>query len=95
MKTKLIDAILTVIKKVKVGLETRVDAVEARVQGLEDGRRQERGVSYGGTYQPGESYEPGVLVTRSGGLWLSLRATSRVPGTCDDWRLVCKEGQAR
>ena len=53
------------------------------------------GVEYAGTHEPGTSYPAGVLVTKRGGLWLSLRHTAQTPGMDPlSWKLVVKSGEA-
>jgi len=73
----------------------RVTTVEARVKALEAQPRGS-GVHWAGVYRTGETYPEGCLVTRSGGLWLSMRPTGDVPGLgASPWKLVCKGGDAR
>jgi hypothetical protein len=43
----------------------------------------------------GKAYAPGSLVTRSGGLWLALKATTATPGTdALSWKLIVRSGGA-
>lgn len=72
-------------------LETRViDGIEARTA---DARGP--GVDYKGVFNPGTAYPKGSLVTKAGGLWLSLADTTRIPGSDPtQWKLVVKSGGA-
>jgi hypothetical protein len=73
----------------------RLTTVEARVKAIESQPRGS-GVHWAGVYRTGETYPEGCLVTRSGGLWLSMRPTGDVPGLgASPWKLVCKGGDAR
>jgi hypothetical protein len=72
---------------------TRLAAVEQKLVELD--ARALGGPFYAGTFQQGESYKRGALVTRNGGLWLALRDTRETPGaTPAAWRLVVKSGGA-
>jgi hypothetical protein len=68
----------------------RLDALEARIAGLE--ARPE--LEYRGSHASDQTYAAGNLVTRSGGLWLCLRSTTQTPGQSGDWKLVVKRGDA-
>ena len=58
-------------------------------------QRAAAGVEYGGVYEPGKTYPRSTLVTRHGGLWLTLKETAAVPGTSGEaWKLVVKSGGA-
>lgn len=97
------DVIVNAVKLAVAPLKARIAALEAkadgtgardydaRIKALED----RPALRYGGVYESGVTYREGTLVTRSGGLWLALKDTSRQPGTApDDWRLVVKSGGA-
>jgi BMFP domain-containing protein YqiC len=73
----------------------RREQLEARVEELEARPITVGGVEYGGIYSPEKRYAPSTLVTRGGGLWLSLRDTvNESPGLSTAWRLVVKSGGA-
>ena len=73
----------------------RLDALEARLTGLE-GKQSRPGVKWMGVHSVGSAYSEGALVTRKGSLWLALRDTTSVPGTsADSWKLVVKSGSLR
>lgn len=75
-------------------LEAELAECRARLNALE--ARPAAGVEYGGVYETGKAYTCGRLVTKKGGLWLSLRDTTQSPGMDPlSWKLVVKEGQAR
>lgn len=66
----------------------RLDAIEARIAALEDGR-----FDYVGVHQEGREYRAGEIVTRSGSLWLAERDTDSTPGHgATAWKLVAKRG---
>jgi len=59
-------------------LERQIEVVDARR------------LKFCGVYEPGATYEPGSLVTRSGGLWHASKATRETPGASSDWSLCVK-----
>ena len=77
------------------GIKPKFAALEQRVAALET--KAAAGVEYAGAHQAGKHYPRGVLCTRQGGLWLTLRDTTETPGIGtpgSDWRLVVKSGWA-
>jgi hypothetical protein len=80
-----------------IGLREKFDADLAplmdRLARLE--ARPTVGVEYAGVHELEKSYPAGVLVTKRGGLWLSLRETTQTPGMDPrSWKLVVKSGEA-
>ncbi len=70
-----------------------INAATKRIAALE--ATPATGVGYGGTHETSKAYSRGVLVTRQGSLWLSLRDTTSTPGESGgDWKLVVKRGGA-
>ena len=67
-------------------LESRIKELEARPPGVE----------YGGVYENAKAYPRGVLISRGGGLWLSLRDDNGwAPGQSPQhWKLVVKSREA-
>lgn len=77
---------VTTAREKRLALEQRVAALEARPA---------PGVEYAGTHEVGKAYPGGQLVTKGGGLWLSLRATNQTPGMDPlNWKLIVKSGAA-
>jgi hypothetical protein len=84
---------------------TRIKQLEERCASydfsLESLRQQvkameSRGVEYKGVYAFGADYRRGDLVTRSGGLWCCMVASTKAqPGSSSDWVLAVKSGQSR
>jgi hypothetical protein len=77
-------------------LEQTVGGLNARLAAMESafGELSSRPtVKYGGPWMPG-AYQPGTLITRTGGLWLCTSPTSDTPGQSSAWRLIVKKGQA-
>ena len=70
----------------------RFAALESRIKELE----ARPGVEYGGVYENGKSYPKGMLISRRGGLWLSLQdANGWAPGQSPlHWKLVVKSNEA-
>jgi hypothetical protein len=68
-----------------------ITALEARIAQLE---ARPPGVEYDGLYENGKAYTKGVLVSRKGGLWLSLKDENAwAPGQSPlHWKLVVKSG---
>jgi hypothetical protein len=84
------DAILRLVRGPKIS--GRFDSVEARLAALE----ARPSLKWGGIYVDGQEYQEAQLVTRSGSLWVSTKATTTTPGSPEsDWRLVVKKGDAR
>jgi hypothetical protein len=72
-------------RRVIASLEDRIEALEARP-----------GVKYLGVHQAGQSYQPGDMVTRSGGMWHCEAPTTDTPGEGSKaWRLAVKRGRVR
>ncbi len=46
-----------------------------------------------GTFETGQTYRRGDLLTHSGGLWLALADGTDKPGTSEQWRLIVKAGR--
>jgi hypothetical protein len=93
---ELAELIVVTIKRAIGGpkVHDRFVAVEARLATLE-AARPAAGVEYAGVHEVGKAYNSGVLVTKKGALWLSLRDTTQTPGMDPvSWKLVVKSGQA-
>jgi hypothetical protein len=79
------------VNRKNVERNKRLVSLEARVAVLEARPIQK----WAGTYIEGTSYAEASLVTRSGGLWCAMKATTTTPGKPDsDWRLIVKAGGA-
>ena len=89
---ELAELLVTSMKDVVSGpqIRGRFESLEARVAELE----QRPTPIYRGTHQQGKAYSANSLTTRSGGLWIALKATAAVPGTDASWKLVVKQGKA-
>ena len=69
----------------------RIDELEQRITDLE---ARPAGPEYKGVFTAGDVYPRGVLVTKKGGLWLSLKETVAPPGASPgEWKLIVKSGQ--
>jgi hypothetical protein len=49
---------------------------------------------FGGVFEPGQSYSPGSLVIKAGGLWHCNSPTTDTPGKSNAWTLAVKSGEA-
>ena len=68
----------------------RFESLESRVAALE-----ERPIpTYRGVHQEAKTYASNSLVTRSGGLWISMMSTTSTPGADSSWKLIVKKGGA-
>jgi hypothetical protein len=88
-----LDALQDGLVQVWKAQKTRVAELELRIKELE---ARPPGVEYDGVYETGKSYTKGVLVSRRGGLWLSLRDDNGwAPGQSPlHWKLVVKSHEA-
>jgi hypothetical protein len=80
------------VKGITDPLLGRLVALEVRVAALET--KAIAGPQYCGVHEAGKHYDPCVLVTRAGGLWLSTCETTQTPGQGPHWRLIVKKGEA-
>jgi hypothetical protein len=84
LEERMATVVANAIKQAVAPLRDRIASLEARPV-----------LKYGGVFEQGASYQEGVLVTRSGSLWLCLRETRATPGSDPEkWRLVVKSGGA-
>ena len=94
MGPKLMDAILTTLKRLKDKTDARIDALEGRLTALE-----ERGVpQYRGVYDGALWYAKGDVVTHAGSMWIAGDWVQGVrPGEADEasraWTLCVKRGR--
>ena len=92
---QLADAVVDTIRKAIDGPKVagRLEALEQRIKELE---ARPPSVEYGGTFEAGTVDSKGVLVTRQGGLWLSLQdANAWPPGqSAEHWKLIVQRGEA-
>ena len=78
------DVVVEAIKMAVKPLQARIAALEARPE-----------LKYAGVFEQGAAYREGVLVTRSGSLWMCLRETRAAHGSDPEkWRLIVKSGGA-
>ena len=85
------ELVVRTVKGAVEPLRARNADLEARVKQLESRPL----LKYAGIHVEGQAYAECQLVTRSGGLWMSTKATSTTPGTPgSQWRLIVKSGGA-
>src|SRR6476646_4202869 len=94
------DVVAKAIKKATEPLHARIALLEGREtqtnKRLEELETRPAGVEYAGVFENGKAYAPCRLVTKNGGLWLSLKETMQAPGMDPlSWKLICKEGRAQ
>jgi hypothetical protein len=83
----LIKGIASGLKPVFESYKTKIAALEARVQTLE----QKPSVNFRGVFEPGKSYQPGDACTHSGGLWICRAETTGQPNQdYAGWTLAVK-----
>lgn len=78
-----LDVLLEDMLKDRLKLERRIKELESRPM-----------PRYAGTHQESKAYPANSLVTRAGGLWISIMSTTSVPGTDPSWKLIVKKGGA-
>ena len=87
-----------IAQAIKNALDHRVKPVEERLVALEadvEALKARPELKHCGVFRDQSAYEPGSLVTRSGGLWLATARTAGAPGADPSWRLVVKSGHAQ
>jgi len=84
------DTVEGIFKAVGSRLNDLEDAVEKRLEMLEDAQ-----LKYQGTFDKSQQYNPNDLCTHRGGLWICKAATRSAPGTSSDWQLTAKTPVAR
>ncbi|MDQ3347575.1 MAG: hypothetical protein M3545_06370, partial [Acidobacteriota bacterium] len=72
-----------VLAEERAAAHQRLTALEARILVLEAVPVP----LYRGTHQEGKAYPSNTLITRAGGLWISIMSTTSVPGTDPSWKL--------
>ena len=81
-------------KKVIQPMKDLIADLDRRVKQLEARPTQGVGCEWAGVFQEGKQYPARALVTRRGGLWLSMRENNQTPGMDGhNWKLIVKEGR--
>lgn len=76
-------------------IQTVADPLHQRISDLER-RAATPGCEYAGTFSADKAYRRGQLVTRNGGLWLTLNdaPAGEIPGSSAHYKLIVKSGNA-
>jgi hypothetical protein len=84
------DELKAIIRGIVPPLKKHIAELSARLTQVENRPL----LKWCGPFREGQPYAEAQLVTKSGDLWVSTRATSSIPGTSgSDWRLVVRRGR--